>query len=334
MRGQATRQAPLALTMAAGAVLAFSVAGGGAPAQAETSLQTAQAEPIEARPADARCTAYLPTRVRMKEDIGAGQTRAAVRDQLIERMLLQAVRQESGSLLRGAASSLVATKDGETRERFMQRYQSQVRGFATFDVLRDRRGFEGEQEVLELEIAAQVCVPRHPLPRTVAVVETRSTQGAPVPELRDALRTAFSGSDIFALTSGDNAFIDIELRAGINHVGVVDLTILPEQLPAGQKGLAGDYYEILTDMNAQARLSESGEVFTARRDETERRSANADRRQAAEQVVKAEMVALAEDLHRSLDQTLRRRLARLSDETDEREIAPRPEPSRGGGLNH
>jgi hypothetical protein len=263
----------------------------------------AEARESGAETGDARCSRYLPTTVRMKQALSTEADRAATRTKLTERMLLEAVKQERGVLLRSASKSLLASKNGNAQERFMARYQSQARGLVTYDVLRDEVIQEGGQDTLAMTIDAKVCVPREPLPRTVAVVETRSTRGQPVPELRNEIEAAFSRGQQFVPVHANN-IPDIAITAEIINVGLIEKTLSAEDMPDGQAALAGDYYHMVTTMAGTAEFAGSGGRITRQVDARGLVNATLDKQLATEDFVKSKMTVLAERLRRRVMQTL------------------------------
>lgn len=276
------------------------------PEQVDAALKQARqrAEQEQARsesgragvlPGDARCRAYLPATVSMKQPLGAGTDRAQAREKLIGRMLMEAARQRSGALVRGTSEWLGASQNGEVQERFMARFRSQSRGLVKYSVVRNAVTSKDGRETLAMTIDARVCVPREPLARMVAVTRTRSTRGQPVPELRHALEQAFGDSEQFAVVAREGP-VDIALSAEIINVGLLSVRVTEDDLPPGKEALSGDYHRLVTTMAGQAQLNASGERVTHQLDAQELVPARRDEQLATESFVKTQMRVLAKRL--------------------------------------
>ena len=288
---------------------------------------------------DARCRAYLPARVRMTQSLAAiGQAEA--RDVLIRRLQMEAVRQQRGSLVRGASQMLTASKNGDVRERFMSRVRAQARGLVKYDVVSEGVSSQAGERVLGITVDARVCVPREPLPRTVAVVATRSTRGARVPELRNILEQALAQSRGLAIV-GDGGLSDVEVSAEIINVGLIERTLGAADLGAGQEALAGRYYQLTATLSATATVMGTGARVTRQVDVRQMVPANQDKRLATETFVKRKMAVLVDKLRSGLDRELGLTQSPGTASTQKRtgsvgeDASGRGSGNRGdGGLNH
>jgi len=287
----------------------------------------------EALPGDERCSAYLPTQVRMTGAVKDGETRSQARARLTQRMMLEAVRQRRGALVRGSRKMLTASKNGRTKERFLARYRSQARGLVRYDVVESEVRQAGAGRELAMTIDARICVPREPLKRTVAVAETRSTDGRPVAELRDVLKQAFSQSPDFVVAAGDASMADVTVRARINHVGVLDRNVSAENLPDSMGELAGTYHRIATNLSGDATFTAMGRTVSRRVDTQDLVPARNDAQLAAESFVKEQMGELADQLRRGAERAVAARSG--SDGATDGETADAAEgDGSGSGLDH
>lgn len=262
---------------------------------------------------DGRCRAYLPAAVRMKQRIPANGSRAEARAKLIGRMLMEAARQRQGALVEGMSKSVVASKNGNVKERFMSRFNAQARGYVKYSVVRNEVVTERGEDVLAMTIDAKVCVPRDPLARTVAVVAARSTSGDPVGQLRNELESAFSADPQFSVVASDQRH-DIAVEAEIINVGMFKRRVTADELPDGKEALAGKYYRMSTTISGTAKMMASGEHVTKQLDAQDMVPANADARLAQESYVKDKMAVLSADLHDAVTRKLKQDLLKASGE--------------------
>ncbi|MBK1698226.1 hypothetical protein [Rhodovibrio salinarum] len=283
---------------------------------------------------DTRCRAYLPARVKLTQPL-AGAGRVETRDSLIRRLQMEAVRQQRGSLVRGASQILTASKNGDVRERFMSRMRAQARGLVKYDVVSEEVLAQAGQQVLSITIDARVCVPREPLPRTVAVVATRSTRGAPVPELRNILEQELAHSSGLVVVS-NSGLSDVEVSAEIINVGLIERNLTAADLGPGQGALAGRYYQLTATLSGMATVMGSGAQVTRQVDVRQMVPAKQDKRLATETFVKRKMVALAQKLRSGLDRELG-----IADAAGNKNAGAQPGSAGqgasgdvGGGLNH
>ncbi len=257
---------------------------------------------------DARCSAYLPATVRGKQPLAEVETRAQAREKLVGRLMMEAARQRSGALVEGASKSLVASKNGNVKERFMSRFSAQARGFVKYSVVRNEVVTERGQDVLAMTLDARVCVPREPLARTVAVVAAKATDGRPVPELRNELAAAFGSDSTFSVVDREQRH-DIAVRANIINVGMFKKRVSADDLPEGKAALAGKYYRMVATLAGSATMNVNGARITKQVDAQDLVPASQDARLTQETYVKKQMAVLAQKLRTAVKRRLEARLA-------------------------
>jgi hypothetical protein len=171
---------------------------------------------------DSDCSAILPTKVQVKEELQSGEAVLAARLRALDRATQLAVAEKIGVSIRSQRSSDVSSGSNGDSQRFRDRAMAQSKGLVRYKITDEKIADTAMSRQITLSIDANVCIPKSPdmLKPVVMFGETLSSRGQDLALFRDIIVSSFSGSQSFIVSGSEQIFRDAVITGRINAVEI------------------------------------------------------------------------------------------------------------------